>query len=93
MGGGHSLASQSVSNCFTGFTYNEFESLVGIPEVTSWSHVAKVFKVAGQLVHSVGAGTSMVKEMTLRYIADKCADWILANGGFVSTFVYMTTLH
>lgn len=54
--------------------------------------MAKVFKVAGQLVNSVGAGTSMVKEMTLRYIADKCADWILANGGFVSTVVYMSTL-
>ena len=46
--------------------------------------MANVFSVTKQLIGAHAERVSDIKEMALRYIEDKCAGWVIDNGGFVS---------
>ena len=70
-------------------TYERFQKTVqhALGEEVSWNHLAILFYTTKGVVSAVGKGSklaSAAKEMTLHYFSDKCAKWIMDQGGFVS---------
>ena len=83
-------ASGAARDLITQTTYNSFSGMMSrtIGEQTGWSQLASVFILTKEAVKVAGAGgafASRVKDMSLQYIEDKFAGWIVEQGGFVST--------
>ncbi len=70
-------------------TYAKFSSVVDdtVGQEPGWQQVAMVFRLTRSAIQMVGLGTGtalQIKEMTLKYMEDKFASWIVGQGGWVS---------
>ena len=55
---------------------------------TGWQAIARMFRLTQSAVQMAGMGTNVaiqIKEMTLNYFEDRFADWIVGQGGWVSS--------
>ncbi|XP_060080218.1 uncharacterized protein LOC132559600 [Ylistrum balloti] len=68
-------------------TYNSFTDTLkrAIGDEVGWHQLATLFYITKKTVHAAGAGGAValkVKEMSLRYLEDKFAGWIVDQGGW-----------
>ncbi|XP_041354667.1 uncharacterized protein LOC121372431 [Gigantopelta aegis] len=74
-------ATQSVYDQFT----QTIRQTVG--DEVNWHQMALVFHASRTALNAVGVGTTKarrLKEMTIKYVTDKCASWIYEQGGWES---------
>lgn len=69
-------------------TYNHFKNIVqdSVSQEQGWAQIAAVFKVTKRVIRLAGASGAMamqIKEMSLQYIEDTFAGWIVGQGGWV----------
>ena len=69
-------------------TYNHFKNIVqeSVGQEQGWAQVAAVFQItkrAMRLAGQSGAMALQIKEMSLKYIEDTFANWIVGQGGWV----------
>jgi hypothetical protein len=69
-------------------TYNHFKNIVqeSVGKEQGWAQVAAVFQItkrAMRLAGQSGAMALQIKEMSLKYIEDTFANWIVGQGGWV----------
>lgn len=72
-------------------TYNHFKNIVqeSVDNKVGWEQVAAVFHItkrAMRLAGDSGALAMHIKEMSLKYIADRFASWIVGQGGWVCIY-------
>ena len=79
-------------------SYEHFAEVIGnkvaesVGSEPSWQQVAFLFKLSQSTISLASKGSKAaanVKEWTLRYFEDKVANWVVGQGGWVSsTFNY-----
>ncbi|KAL4233091.1 hypothetical protein ACF0H5_007776 [Mactra antiquata] len=70
-------------------TYNHFKDAVhdSVGAGDGWAQVAAVFHITKRAIQVAGAGGALavqIKEMSLKYIEDRFAGWIIGQGGWDS---------
>lgn len=68
-------------------TYNHFKNIVqeSVGQEEGWAQIAAVFQITKRAVKLAGASGALamqIKEMSLKYIEDKFANWIVGQGGW-----------
>ncbi|KAH3736109.1 uncharacterized protein LOC127850832 isoform X2 [Dreissena polymorpha] len=80
---------QSMKDVAGLMVYSSFKSTVKqyVGNLIGWGRVAFVFQFTKKAVQAAGRGglnARQIRENCLRYIEDKCADWIVRHGGWAS---------
>ena len=70
-------------------TYNRFKSVAqeSMGNEVGWNQLAVVFHLTKRAIEAAGSGGALavhIKEMSLKYIEDRFAHWIVGQGGWVS---------
>lgn len=71
-------------------TYNRFKDVVqeSVGNEVGWNQVAAVFQLTKRAIKAAGEGGALalhIKEMSLKYIEDRFAHWIVGQGGWVGS--------
>lgn len=59
-----------------------------------WNQLAAVFHLTKRAIEAAGTGGALafqIKEMSLKYIEDRFANWIVGQGGWVSFISLLRT--
>ena len=73
--------------------YDQFSQVVDeqVSNEVGWAQIAALFNITKRAVQIAGASGSIameIKEMSLKYIEDKFASWIVGQGGWVRKYSY-----
>ena len=61
-----------------------------------WNQLAVVFHLTKRAIEAAGSGGALavhIKEMSLKYIEDRFAHWIVGQGGWVSLVILFALLN
>lgn len=74
-------------------TYKHFKNIVheSVGNGDGWDQIAAVFHITKKAILLAGASGALamqIKEMSLKYIEDRFASWIVNQGGWVSILLF-----